>query len=165
MSSGSSGNASVSMSAPSKFDRHGSSTTSAALNGTHRPNVVQPIVRARWLEKIAVIGRLEKGWNGYSAPAPTVLALQNANDFFEVACDRDIVPERLDASAMGGVGITFAEGSREVVAEFYNNGTAHGLFADNMSKEMNTRRIPPIVEGYAAFLEEVRQYLHGRPRA
>ena len=124
-----------------------------------------PTVRTRWLAKIEALGRLEKGWNGYRASAPTAPAVRNAKDLFEVACDRDIMPERVDASAIGGIGMTFTAGTREVVAELYNGGTAHALFADNATEEMDTRSISPTAEGYGAFLDEVRRYLYGQTPA
>lgn len=129
----------------------------AAAGCAHSPGV-----RTRWLEKIVALGRLEKGWNGYRAPAPASVAVGNAKDLFEAACVRDIMPERVDASAMGGVGMTFTTGDREVVAELYNNGTAHALFADSTTEEMDTRPISPTAEGYDAFLDEVRRYLYGQ---
>lgn len=48
---------------------------------------------------------------------------------------------------MGGVGVTFARGDREDIVEFYNDGTAHALFADNKTEELDTRPVTTSVIG------------------
>ncbi len=70
----------------------------------------------------------------------------------------DTIPERVEPSAMGGVGFTFSAGSRDVVVEFYNNGTAHALFSDDSTHEMDTRPVSPNVNSYRIILEEIRNY-------
>ncbi len=104
---------------------------------------------------------LEMGWNSYSAPAPTAAAIENAKVLVGEAGVGDTIPDRVEPSAMGGVGVAFAAGTREVVVEFYNNGTAHALFADNATEVMDTQSVKPTVDGYRSFLVEVRQYLYG----
>jgi hypothetical protein len=109
------------------------------------------------------LSKLKNGWNSYSAPPPTTLAIENAKLLVSEACSCNTIPERVEPSAMGGVGVTFSGGSREIVIEFYNNGTAHALFADNLTKEMDTRPVLPNVNSYRVILEEIRNYFHVLP--
>ena len=112
------------------------------------------------LALLDTFGKLEKGWNGYSALAPTILAIENAKSLVRESVAADTLPERVEPSAMGGVGITFTFDNRDVVVELYNSGTAHALFVDNQTEEMETRPVTPQAEGYRAFLHEVRKYLN-----
>jgi predicted DNA-binding antitoxin AbrB/MazE fold protein len=121
--------------------------------------------QAQMAQKFDALANLADGWNGYTAPRPSPTAQRNARDLFDEACNRGMVPTRIEPSAMGGVGITFAAGNREAVAELYNNGTAHALFADDSSEEMDTQSIAPTAEGYRAFLDEVCRYLYGQAPA
>jgi hypothetical protein len=104
--------------------------------------------------------KLKNGWNSYSSPAPTTLAIENAKMLVSEACANDTIPERVEPSAIGGVGVTFSAESREVVVEFYNNGTAHALFADNLTHAMDTRPVSPNLNSYRVILEEIRNYFH-----
>ncbi len=61
---------------------------------------------------------------------------------------------------MGGVGVTFTAGSREVAVEFYNAGNTHALFSDMETEELDTAPVAPDVEGYGELLAKVRQYLY-----
>jgi hypothetical protein len=122
-------------------------------------------VSAKFVDQIAAFAGLTKGWNGYSAATPTDTAIQNAKELVAAAGADGIIPERVEPSAIGGIGVTFTFGSREVVAEFYNNGTAHALFADDATEEMDTRPVASNGEGYQAFLADVRQYLYGQQSA
>jgi hypothetical protein len=120
---------------------------------------------AALLAELNSFGNLTKGWNGYSAPPPTSVAINNAEALVIETNAGNTVPVRVEPSAMGGIGVTFAAGSREVVVEFYNNGTAHALFADNATEEMDTRPIAPLASNYRGFLVEVHQYLYGHKKA
>jgi hypothetical protein len=63
---------------------------------------------------------------------------------------------------MGGVGVTFAAGQREVIIEFYNNTTAHALFADDDTGEMETAPVSTDQKGYREIIREAREYLYGQ---
>ena len=66
---------------------------------------------------------------------------------------------------MGGVGVTFASGDREVVVELFNNGEAYALFADDATNNMTTRPVPTEGDGYRKFIDEVRTYIYGKSSA
>jgi hypothetical protein len=116
---------------------------------------------ARLIDRLSGFANLRNCWNGYSASAPTQVAIDGAKAMVTIARDCGMIAQRVEPSAMGGVGVTFSAGCREVVVEFYNNGTAHSLFADDSTEEMDTRPVTPGPDGHRAFIEEVRQYLYG----
>lgn len=118
---------------------------------------------AELIEQISEFTKLEKGWNSYSAPAPTSAAIENAKSLVTLACDSDMIPERVEPSAMGGVGVTFSHGQREVAVEFYNTGKAHALFVNDATSDMTTRGVRADLSGYRQLLEEVRTHLYGKP--
>ncbi len=126
----------------------------------HRPSVVTNLI-----ERASKLGKLKKGWNSYSAHPPTPAAIGNAKALLTLASDAGIIPERIEASAMGGVGVTFTAGSREVAVEFYNAGNAHALFSDNETEALDTAPVTFGVEGYNRLLQQVRRYLYGHNAA
>jgi hypothetical protein len=115
--------------------------------------------------RLSKMATLVKGWNGYSATPPTAAAIKNAKALLTRACAVGIIPERVEPSAMGGVGVTFSAGSREAAVEFYNNGTAHALFADSRTEDLDTEAVTPNADGYGRFLARARRHLHVHPAA
>ncbi len=86
-------------------------------------------VRDKWILKLESLKSLQNGWDSYSAAPPCRVAIQNAKAALVHEADRlETSPERVEPSAIGGVGVTFLAGNREVVIEFYNKGTAHALY-------------------------------------
>jgi predicted DNA-binding antitoxin AbrB/MazE fold protein len=114
---------------------------------------------AGWVRKLDAFGRLENGWDSYRAPAPSTLAIQKAKALVLEAKKRQSVLERVEPSAMGGVGVTFAAGNREVVVEFYNNGTAHVLYADDVTGDMRTEPVSTDPAGYRELIDKAQEYL------
>ena len=76
-----------------------------------------------------------------------------------------LIPERIEPSAMGGVGVRFTAGSREVAVETYNTGAAHALFSDLATEDLDTAPVVPGVEGYNKLLHDIRRYLYGHNAA
>jgi hypothetical protein len=126
------------------------------LHAIHRRSVLTALIA-----RASELGKLKKGWNSYSAQAPTPAAIGNAKTLLTLASVAGIIPERIEPSAMGGVGVTFTAGSREVAVEFYNAGTAHALFSDNETGALDTAPVAPGVEGYSRLLQKVGRYLYG----
>jgi len=108
---------------------------------------------------------LGERWDSYSAPPPSRQAAENAKALVLAAAAGGFTPARVEPSAMGGIGVTFSHGSREAVVEFYNNGTAHALFVDDATDDMDTRPVTPTAGGYREFLGGVRDYLYGQQTA
>lgn len=113
-----------------------------------------------WLAELDSLLSLSQGWDGYSAPAPQP-AVENAKALVIEADALHAEPEHVGPSAMGGVGVTFSAGDREVVIEFYNNGSAHALFVDDATEEMSTRPVKTDRDGYHEIVGEARKYLYG----
>jgi hypothetical protein len=134
---------------------------------SHEPEqALQPgSVVTTLIERACELGKLNKGWNSYSAPAPTSAAIGKAKTLLTRASVAGIVPERIEPSAMGGVGVTFAAGSREVAVEFYNAGNVHALFSDSETESLDTAPVALGVEGYDRLLQQVRRYLYGQNAA
>jgi hypothetical protein len=116
----------------------------------------------RILDSLDQIALLPDRWDSYSAPAPSIVAVQNAKLLVNEADRFDMLPIRVEPSAMGGVGVTFSSGSREVVIEFYNKGSAHALFADDLTGDMRTEPVSTDLTGYQNFLSEVRTHFHDK---
>jgi GNAT superfamily N-acetyltransferase len=104
---------------------------------------------------------LSTGWDSYSASAPAAAAIQNAVHLVAAADKASLIPERVEPSAMGGVGVTFRSEEMEVIVEFYNNGTAHALFSNERTEEMRTRPVRPGADDWAALMTETKEFLHG----
>ncbi len=117
------------------------------------------------LAELDALKKLSHDWDSYSAPAPSRAAVKNAKALVLEAGKLGAEPERVEPSAMGGVGVTFSAGPREVVVEFYNNGTAHALFSDDATGDMSTRAVSTTREGRHGIIGEVRNHLHGENTA
>ncbi|HYV38924.1 MAG TPA: hypothetical protein VE988_24785 [Gemmataceae bacterium] len=135
-------------------------TTSVGTSANGAPQGLTPLA-AQFVLKLDSYASLPFGWNSYQAPAPSAVAIRNAKALVISTIADSVVPERVEPSAMGGVGITFANDHREAVIEFYNDGTAHALLSDDASGEMQTQPVSPTPDGYVRLINSVRKYLHG----
>jgi hypothetical protein len=115
-------------------------------------------VLVRDLESLSA---LATGWDSYSAAAPSKIAIQNGVDLVVAADKASLLPERVEPSAMGGVGVTFRSGENEVIVEFYNNGTAHALFTNERTEEMRTGPVRPGTD-WTGLIAETKEFLHGK---
>jgi len=130
--------------------------------------VLQVVTEQRYrqlIEQLSEFSKLQTGWNSYTAPSPATAAIENAKSLVTLAKDSNLIPERVEPSAMGGVGATFGEGDREVVVEFFNNGKVHALFADEATAEMKTRAVAANQDDYRKLIDEVRTHLYGNADA
>ena len=118
-----------------------------------------------FLAELDSLKDLPDGWNSYSAPAPHPVAIRNAKELVVEAGRMGTEPEHVGPSAMGGAGVTFSAGDREVVIEFYNDGSAHALFADDATEDMSTHSVKTDRDGYREIVGEARKYLHGEKTA
>ena len=98
--------------------------------------------------------RLKDGWNGYAAPAPSDLAIDNARRFCSWALD----PSRIAPSAAGGVDLTFKRGDRWVVVELLNGGPA-SVFYSAGDTAPRSERFHPRDERFATLATVLTNYL------
>ena len=134
---------------------------SAATARAEYPADLSPAaaVLARELESFGI---LTTGWDSYSAAAPLNIAIQHGVNLVVAADQASLLPERVEPSAMGGVGVTFRSGEKEVIVEFYNDGTAHALFSNERTEEMRTRPVHPHTGEWTGLVAETKEFLDGK---
>jgi hypothetical protein len=115
---------------------------------------------SNWVGKLDGLSRLAPGWNRQDAPAPSIQAIQGARQVIEAMVRDRQPPTRIAASAVGGVGVTRKVGDRMAYIEFYNDGAACALLADDAGDE-RVIDVPPTRESIENLLEEMKAYLDG----
>src|SRR6266404_996525 len=114
---------------------------------------------ASWIQKLEDLRELQAGWDGYDAPRPDKKALENVRAFLDaLKLLEDLEIALLSASAVGGVGITFAVPGREAYVEFYNDGRVFTILSTGHEE-------PRITEWkkdtFSEALKSIRDYIHG----
>ena len=115
----------------------------------------------RWFDKLKELTRLSDGWDSYAAPAPGSKAFSAAELYLSALELLGWEPARVEASAMGGIGITHKQGVRKVYVEFYNDGRVHALFSDRTPGGMQTLPVVAELASYHGFIGKAREYLNG----
>ena len=105
------------------------------------------------------LGRLRPGWDSYRAPVPSQSATANARAFLMVLLDAGLPPPMIDASVVGGIAITLRQGSRKGVVEFYNDGAAVLLLADDATEELSTRDLSTTPAAFAEAARQIHAYV------
>jgi len=82
------------------------------------------------------------------------MVIAAARDFLTATAD--LPPDRIAASVVGGIGVTFRRNGRKVYVEFRNTGSILALFSDGTTE--------PVVEAvdpsdYSGFSARARGYL------
>lgn len=114
----------------------------------------------KWFAKLRSLSRLQDGWDSYTASAPKRQALATAESYLSTLELLAWEPTRVEASVMGGVGITHRAGTRKVYVEFYNDGTVHALFSDR-TPNMRTVPVATDLPSWYRFIGRAREYLNG----
>ncbi len=114
---------------------------------------------AQWIGKLESLSRLAPGWNRQGAPAPSEKAIQTARQFIEALVNDEQPPTRVAASAVGGVGVTRQAGDRMAYIEFYNDGAACALLADDAGYEQ-VCDVAPEGGTFRKLLDDVKAYLN-----
>jgi hypothetical protein len=74
-------------------------------------------------QRLDRLAGLDVGWDGYGAPAPTLHAVREAREVLRQLQEELITPQRLSASAEGGIAFSFkASGDRRAQIEILNSG-------------------------------------------
>ena len=113
-----------------------------------------------WGDNFVSMDRLQEGWDGYAAAAPSKAAQAAAKNFLSSLIKRGFQPSRLAPSVIGGVGMTRWNGEREVYVEFYNDGGVHALFTDGVGDPIS-REVRLGHQPFVELIEEMREYLDG----
>lgn len=117
-------------------------------------------------DRLARMADLQDGWDSYGGAAPSPLARSNALSFCGEAVALGLEPDRVVASAMGGVAVCFYEDSdrdHKCYFEFYNNGTAHCLFYNERTDDETTHPVPTTSGDYRLLIERAKLYLTKTP--
>jgi hypothetical protein len=116
-----------------------------------------------WFARLQTVASLKDGWDSYGSPRPSPEAVAAARLYLTTLELLDWGPTRVEASAMGGVGVTHRQGARKVYVELYNNGTVHALFSDRTgpTPTMETTPVGADVTSFYRFIRKAREYLHG----
>lgn len=92
---------------------------------------IEPEPIASALKQLDDMHKVVDGWNGYSAPAPSAFAIDNARQFVNELYKVVPTAMRVAPSAVGGVGITLSKGEKAVYIEFYNDGSIFKMLIDD----------------------------------
>ncbi|MCH8938540.1 MAG: hypothetical protein IH966_03875 [Gemmatimonadetes bacterium] len=127
-----------------------------AYKGRFRPIESDWITNAR--EQLDDMQTVVDGWNGYSAPAPSTLAINNARQFVNEL--HGIVPTamRVAPSAIGGVGITLSKGEKAVYVEFYNDGSIYKMLIDD-GIDTDVQPVRPDAHDLERLASEASEYI------
>ncbi len=116
------------------------------------------ISETSWEGEFAKISRLQGGWNGYTAPAPSKLAIDLARSFVDSLLREKYEPRRLAPSVVGGIGVTHRKDDKTAYVEFYNDGRILALFSDDVN-DPEIKRIEPSYQSFKKLIKEMRDYL------
>jgi hypothetical protein len=111
-----------------------------------------------WEEKLDRFRDLKPGWNGYTAPPPSPVAITQARAFLDQLLHARREPSRVAPSAVGGVAITQKTRERKVYVEFLNAGQVLALFSDGVGEPQITQ-VDPDERGFRKLIEESQSYL------
>ena len=136
----------------------GSSTLSLATPSLRVVYQIESSSMAYWEAKLTDMVRLKEGWNGYSAPAPSVSAINTAKSFVRVLMRENQEPRRVAPSAVGGVGVSRRNAKRKVFVEFFNDGKVFALFSDGESEPLS-KEVVPGLQTFKNLTREMRDYL------
>lgn len=129
-----------------------------------------PRSTSEWLATaLAAIGeaaRKPDGWNGRGAPSPKSSAITNSRMLLERLADlKDApAPSRVKPSAVGGIGITWRNGSKFSYVEADNRGRVSALLADDADDQLEiTFPVQLDKAGVAKFKATLDAHLNGQP--
>lgn len=123
-----------------------------------QPTMVRSYDLSRWGSNLDRMRQLKQGWDGYSAPIPSHVAIVSARDFLSALTEANLQPSRVAPTVQGGVGITHKKKGRRVYVEFFNNGVVCALYSDNSSMP-RSERVIPYRDRFRELTRKIRDYL------
>lgn len=112
-----------------------------------------PITREKVNERVADMRTFKKGWDSYKADPPNEVAIQNALKFLDLC--QDFMPNRFNATCMGGVGMTWNKENENVFIEFYNKGTTWYIMYKNENNEIS---IVKEAKDYSIAISDIKNF-------
>jgi hypothetical protein len=116
--------------------------------------VADELVRGMW--------GIEKNWDSYGAEAPNRISIRGAGEFAQRAIMDDLLPDRIEPSAEGGVAVAFFRGEKRAIAEFLNDGTRDLLLYKRSGEVFDSI---PANESFEAILAVTRNYFSANAEA
>ena len=111
--------------------------------------------------QLDALERLKQGWDSYDAPPPNHAALCEARKILQRLHENLVLPERINASADGGVAFSLkASGNRRAQIEVLNNGEKFAHLYD-LSGNSYTHDWPLDIDGepFGNLLEPILNYM------
>jgi hypothetical protein len=113
------------------------------------------------LEAISELSLLPENWNGYGSPRPSLAAIRKAKIIVERFRATAFQPEKVTASADGGVGFIFVgREKRRAVIESFGTEEDYVLFYDTDGNS-HTSLWPKEEAAQCNLLNELQTYLRG----
>jgi len=82
------------------------------------------------LSRVENFANLNRGWNSYSAPPPNEMARETAKALLMSLSYNNLVPQHVNPSVVGGIGVTFIGGDKEVFIEITNENKVFLVLTD-----------------------------------
>jgi hypothetical protein len=102
---------------------------------------------------------LRKGWDSYSADAPTLSAIKAAERALDILRHLNAEPVAILPSADGGIGICFSNSGKYGQLEFLNDGEVHALLYGGAADPEAWQIISPEADGLAEAWKRIGAYL------
>ena len=117
---------------------------------------------AHLLAKLARMGNLHRGWDGYDAEAPNEIAIRHARKVLRFLGEREGTAQvRIEPSAEGGVTIILSpDGSRYADIECFNDGEILALTSERGS-DPTIWRVEAEPESLRVTTEKLAAFLNG----
>ncbi len=84
-----------------------------------------------FIKKLTRLSTLDGGWDSYGAEAPNQWAIDCAREVLKNLSSEDLKPSSIDASAEGGVCLSFQSNSRYGDIECFNSGEIFAVTSKN----------------------------------
>ncbi len=127
------------------------------------PGFLVPFTAPTANDELAELVLLSDNWDGQGAPAPKTGSLEFASQILKAGREYGLQPLSVSPSAIGGVGITYAAGTREVFVEARNVGRIYSLFSEANGDDPEFLRVE--IGEINEYFNRVSQYLHADPIA
>ena len=99
---------------------------------------------------------LVSGWDGYAANPPSMVAIKHAKAFLQVLRMADLLPDSVNPSVVGGVGVTLNKGDWMIYVEFLDSGSVLSLCSNGVGDDDVTEHRTSNSSAYLEIIDKVR---------